>query len=186
MILTPAEYRQITPTDLFTPPPNPGILVPNPDGTAAKIASAENTHHLTKKIYLETLLLERTFIQQIIKAIDNKYIAALCNPINGKNYTTRPGHPWVPAQQIWTHRPATTWRQDKHCPFNALQSGPNNWHHIQLHRRPGLIHKISWSRINSESDNKPRPCYPQQAANIQRRHTGVKMHQPGVQNIRQF
>ena len=52
MILTPAEYFCITPTDPFTQTQNPGILVPNPAGTAAQIASAENTHRLTKIIYL--------------------------------------------------------------------------------------------------------------------------------------
>ena len=84
MILTPAEYFRIAPTDQFTRPPSPGILVPNPASTAAQIASAENTHRLTKKLYLETLLLERTFIQKIINAIDTKYLAALRNPITGK------------------------------------------------------------------------------------------------------
>ena len=47
---------------------------------AAQIASTENNHRLTKQIYLETLLLERTFIQQTIEAIDTKYLAALRNP----------------------------------------------------------------------------------------------------------
>ena len=42
MILTPAEYLRIAPTDPFTWPPNPGVLVPNPSGMAAQIASAEN------------------------------------------------------------------------------------------------------------------------------------------------
>ena len=82
MVLTPAEYCRILPNDPFTQPPNPGVLVPNPNGTAAQIASAENNYCLTKKLYLETLLLERTFIQQIIKAINIKYLAALRNPTN--------------------------------------------------------------------------------------------------------
>ena len=60
------------------------VLVPDPVGTAAQIASAEINHRLTRKLYLETLLLEWTFIQQIIKAIDTKYLAALRNPITGK------------------------------------------------------------------------------------------------------
>ena len=81
MILTPAEYHHIPPSDPFTRPPNPGVLVPNPAGTAAQIASAEDTHPLTKKLYLETLLLKRTIIQQTIKAVDTKYLAALCNPV---------------------------------------------------------------------------------------------------------
>ena len=41
-------------------------------------------HRLTKKLYLETLLLERTFIQKISKAIDTKCIAILLNPITGQ------------------------------------------------------------------------------------------------------
>ena len=79
MITTTAKYCHIAPTDPFTRPPNPGVLVPNQAGMAAQIPSAENTHNLTKKLYLETLLIKRTLIQQIIEAIDTKYLAALCN-----------------------------------------------------------------------------------------------------------
>ena len=61
MILTTAEYLRISPTETFTQPPNLGFLVSNPVGTAAQIASAEKNHCLTKKIYLETLLLETNF-----------------------------------------------------------------------------------------------------------------------------
>ena len=35
MILTPADYLRIAPTDPFTRPPNAGVLVPNLSGTAA-------------------------------------------------------------------------------------------------------------------------------------------------------
>ena len=49
MILASAEYRRIAPTDTFTRPQNPGVLVPNPSSTAAQIVSAENNHRLTKK-----------------------------------------------------------------------------------------------------------------------------------------
>ena len=51
---------------------------------AAQIANAENNHRLTKKKYLETLLLKQTFIQQIIKDIDTKSLAALRNPVTGQ------------------------------------------------------------------------------------------------------
>ena len=44
MILKTTEYFRIAPTDPFTRPPNPGVHVPNPAGTAAQIVSAENTH----------------------------------------------------------------------------------------------------------------------------------------------
>ena len=40
MVLTPAEYHFISSNDPFTRPPNPGVLIPNPNGTAAQIASA--------------------------------------------------------------------------------------------------------------------------------------------------
>ena len=48
MILTSAEYQHIAPDDIFTWPPNTGVLIPNPARTAAQIASAEDTHRLTK------------------------------------------------------------------------------------------------------------------------------------------
>ena len=84
MILTPAEYHHISPVDTFTLPPNPDFLVPNPSGTVSQIVGAEDTHRLTKKLYLETLLLKRIIIQRIIKAVDTKYLAALLNPITGQ------------------------------------------------------------------------------------------------------
>ena len=84
MVLTQADYHRISPNDPFTRRPNPGVLVPNPNGTVAQIVGAENIHILTKYIYLETLLLERTFIQQIIKAINTKYISALRYPFTGQ------------------------------------------------------------------------------------------------------
>ena len=91
MFLTPAEYCRITHTDPFTQPKNLGVLVPNPAGTASQIASVEDTHRLTKYIYLENLLLERTFIQKIIKAIDTKYLSALFNTITRKlHHSSRP------------------------------------------------------------------------------------------------
>ena len=84
MVLTPVYCCCILPNNPFTWAHNPGVLVPNPNGTAAQIASAENNNHLTKKLYLETLLLERTFIQYIIEAIDTKYLTALCSPVTVK------------------------------------------------------------------------------------------------------
>ena len=48
MVLTPAEYCIISPNGPFTQLPNPGVLVPNPNGTAAQIASAENNYRLIK------------------------------------------------------------------------------------------------------------------------------------------
>ena len=79
MILTPAEYHCIAPANPFTQPPNPGVLVPNPVGTAAQIVIAEDMHCITKKLYLETLLLKQTIIQKTIKALDTKYLATLSN-----------------------------------------------------------------------------------------------------------
>ena len=84
MILTPAEYRRFAPTGPFNWSPDQGVFVPNPASTTAQNASAEKTHCLTKNIYSETLLLEQTFIQKIILAIDTKYLASLGNPITGQ------------------------------------------------------------------------------------------------------
>ena len=48
MILTPAKYRRITPTNPFARPPNPGVLVPNLVGTANKY-QAQKTITVKKK-----------------------------------------------------------------------------------------------------------------------------------------
>ena len=72
MFLIPAEFRRILPKDPLSWPPNPGIFVPNLNGTVAQITSTENDQRLTEKLYLETLLLKRTSIQQIIEDIDTK------------------------------------------------------------------------------------------------------------------
>ena len=85
MVLTPTEYHCIAPANTFIQPLNTGVLVPNPAGTAAQIASTEYMHRLTKEFYLNTLLLERTIIKKIIKAVDTKYLAALHNAVTGKS-----------------------------------------------------------------------------------------------------
>ena len=84
MILTPTEYHRIAPGCPFTRPLNLSVLVPNPAGTAAQIASAEDTHLTTKEVYLETLLLKRTIIQKTIEAVDTRYLSALRNHATGK------------------------------------------------------------------------------------------------------
>ena len=60
MILTTAEYCRIAPTDPFTRPPNPGVLVPTPRQNCKRRKHAS----FNQKLYLDTLLLERTFIKK--------------------------------------------------------------------------------------------------------------------------
>ena len=84
MILVPIDYHLIVPANTFTQPPNSDFPFPNPVDIAAQIASAEDTNRLTKKLYLETILLERTIVQQIIEAVDTKYLAALHNTFTGQ------------------------------------------------------------------------------------------------------
>ena len=175
-ILTSEEYHRIVPNNPFTRPHNPGLLVTKPNGTAVQIASAENNHHLTKKLYLETLLIKLAFIQQIIEASDTKYLADLHNPVTRKITPLvlnilkflRNKYGWI--------TPPATWRQDHHRQNNNLQSGPTHWHHLQLHRQPVWIRKSSRSRVKSELNNQPCPRYPKQATNIQIWHPGVEAH----------
>ena len=84
ILLTPGEYHCIMTSNPFTWEPKPGVLIPNPSGTVTQIAIAEDTHCLTKQIYLETLVLEQTIIQKIIKSVDTKYLATLRNSVTGK------------------------------------------------------------------------------------------------------
>ena len=41
MVLIPTDYRRTAPNDPFTRPPNPGVLVPNLNGTAAQIVRTQ-------------------------------------------------------------------------------------------------------------------------------------------------
>ena len=141
MILTPAEYHCIAPTDPFTWPPNLGVFVPNPAGTAAQTESAENTHRL-KYIYIFRDPTDQTKLHpKHHRGHQHQISRRPSQPHHRKNYATRPNHPWVPSQQLWTHYPATNWQQDNHRQVNDIRSGPTNWHHLQHHQQPGWIHK---------------------------------------------
>ena len=93
MILTPAEYRHISPTDPLTQIPNPGVLVPNPAGTAAQIASTENTHRL-KNIYIFRYPTSQTNLNPTNHQVHRHQISRRPSQTHHrKNYNTRPDHP---------------------------------------------------------------------------------------------
>ena len=66
IVLTPVEYHRISPNNPFTRPPNPGVLVPNPNGKADQIASAENNHPLTKTICGGTSIISSNVITYVL------------------------------------------------------------------------------------------------------------------------
>ena len=107
MVLTPEEYCRIAPKDPFTWTPNPDILVPNRNGMAAQITSAENNHRLTKKLYLETLFLEN-FHPTDHRGHRHKIYLCPLQPCHRTNYTTCPDNPQVSSQQLQAYCPPAT------------------------------------------------------------------------------
>ena len=185
MVLTQEEYHLILPKDPFTRPPNPGVLVPNPNGTAAQIASAENNHRLTKYLFRDSSSWENLHPANH-RSHRHQISHRPSQPRHRTNHTTRPNHPWVPSQQLRTYHHPATLRQNHHHQNNAFWPRANHRYHLQLYWWPcGIRHSII-GRINPEKNNQPCPCYPKQITGLQRWHASVETHKPSIQNVGQI
>ena len=86
---TQERYAEIEDTEPYQRPVNPGILEVE-GGTAFEIAQQKAQHDEATRLFREVLGVERALIQQIISAIDNKFLQALKNPVTGKIDRTIP------------------------------------------------------------------------------------------------
>ena len=82
LVCTPAAYRALIPgVDAYIRPPNPGSLNLVTEGlTQYQLAQAREEHHEATRLFREVLNVERTIIQQIVSAIEPKYLRALRQP----------------------------------------------------------------------------------------------------------
>ena len=72
LVLSAANYALLTPNTPFLRPAHPGPLIAL--GTGPAIAHATSLHKRAEKEYLESILIERTLIQQIVDAVEPKYL----------------------------------------------------------------------------------------------------------------
>ena len=79
LVCTPAAYRAlILGVEAYVRPINPGSLNLIPEGlTQYQLAQARKEYRETTQLFREVLNVERTIIQQIVSAIEPKYLQAL-------------------------------------------------------------------------------------------------------------
>ena len=90
LVCTPATYTIIPNTQPFIRPAAPGALNLAPNLTQYQIAQKRKQHAEETCVFREVLAVERTLIQQIVAALDNKYLKALRDPITNKISRTIP------------------------------------------------------------------------------------------------
>ena len=78
LVKTPERYADIKDTEPYQRPVNPGILQVE-GGTAFEIVQQKAEHEESTRLFREVLGVERALIQQLINAIDSKFLQALKN-----------------------------------------------------------------------------------------------------------
>ena len=90
LVCTAAVYATIPNTQVYQYPPNPGLLNIIPGATQYQIAQQKEQHAEDIRLFHEVLAVERTIIQQIVAAVDAKYLKALRDPVTNKITRTIP------------------------------------------------------------------------------------------------
>ena len=78
LVKRPERYADIEDTEPYQRPVNPGILEVE-GGTAFEIAQQKAEHEEATRLFCEVLGVERALVQQLINAIDNKFLQGLKN-----------------------------------------------------------------------------------------------------------
>ena len=76
LVLTPAQYAQVPNSAPYEKPEHPGVYQVAP-GTQFQIIAHENEHHEAIRLFREVQSIELTLVQQIVAAIEPKYLLAL-------------------------------------------------------------------------------------------------------------
>ena len=91
LVVTPEVYATLVPGDTpYVRPVNPGNLIINGDETQYQIAQRRQEHDEATRAFRELIGVERALIQQIVSALEPKYLRALRNPVTGKITKTIP------------------------------------------------------------------------------------------------
>jgi hypothetical protein len=78
LVMSPADYNQITPGNPFVTPIFPGAQAPIPNGaTTAQIAQAVCQHSEDLHQYKECCNLNKALTKLIMKAVNNTYLQTL-------------------------------------------------------------------------------------------------------------
>ena len=81
VILCPVTYATLAPMQPFVPPVHPGILQVDLPATQFEIALAKTVHDENVRNFQSYLLVQRALVQQVLEAINEKYLSSLRNRI---------------------------------------------------------------------------------------------------------
>ena len=85
LVCTPEAYSSLTPNaDAYTRPENPGRLAVEDGLTGFQIAQVRDEHAESTRVFREVLGIGRAIIQQMVVAIEPKYLRALRTPGTNK------------------------------------------------------------------------------------------------------
>ena len=85
LVCTPETYATLVPGNTpYIRPENPGRLQIEGNETQYQIAQRREEHQEATRLFREVLAVEKVLIQQIVAAIEPKYLKALRNPITNK------------------------------------------------------------------------------------------------------
>ena len=81
LVLTPAEYATIVPTNPFVPQPHPGTLNIPAGTTGVQARVLESNYNNRMKLYEQCVAMEQALKQQLTKAIDDEWLEPLRNAV---------------------------------------------------------------------------------------------------------
>ena len=84
MLISATSYHILAPGTPFIAPTHPGPLAVVPGATQYQIALAKSQHEETMRVFRDYCLMQRALIQQLITAIEPKYLASMRNRITGQ------------------------------------------------------------------------------------------------------
>ena len=90
LVCSDATYATIPNAQPYVRPVAPGALTIIQPATQYEIAQQRDQHNEETRVFREVLGVERTLIQQIVAAVDAKYIKALRDPVTNKIAFTIP------------------------------------------------------------------------------------------------
>ena len=90
LVCNAQTYARIPNTQPYARPAAPGPLVPIPGATQFQIQQQRDAHAEETHLFREVLAVERTLIQQIVAAVEPKYLKALRDPVTNKINRTIP------------------------------------------------------------------------------------------------
>ena len=84
LVCTAAIYATIPNTQAYQRPQNPGPLKIQQGATQYQIAQQKEQHAEETRLFREVIAAKRTLIQQIVAAVDAKYLKYLRDPVTNK------------------------------------------------------------------------------------------------------